>query len=166
MADIETSPVLSEYFSDEFGSFYPLALAAIRRELIDGIPLTAASLVRSEAIIRMCSPDMVISQFDLHPSEACDVLPARKQGIPTLGMGHGVGGLRNTVRHTFASEYLAVSGNAYAEAMGRVYKSSAHNIFPIGDLRIDMMGSIKTPINAKASFGLDPRSSRMYFLRQ
>jgi len=156
MTDIKTSPALSEYFSDEFGSFCLLALAAIRRELIDGIPLTAASLVRTEAIITMCSPDMVVSQFDLHPSESCDVLPARKQGIPTLGMDHGVCGLRNTSRHTFASEYLTVSGNAYTEAMGRVYKSFEHNIFPVGDLRIDMMGSKKTPNNAKASFGLDP----------
>jgi len=157
MEDIYASRTLAAYFSDEFGSFSSLAMAAIRRELVHGVPETACMLVRSKAIIESCSPDLVVSQFDASVPHSCDVLPARKLCIPTLGMAHGVGGLRTALRDAFASEFVTVPGQVYAEALGRLHGPAAGNIFPVGDLRLDAMRQGRARNAAKADFGLDPR---------
>jgi len=155
--NISKSNVLTKYFSNEYGSYFPgLVELAIKRELVENIPSTVVNLLRSEKIIRTFAPDLVFCHFALHPEESCDVLPARKLGIPTITSDHGVPGYYNSERNTFSTQYYAVVGSLHKNALMRSLKCSSNVLLPVGDSRFESIQLTEDTWNAKRKFGFNP----------
>ena len=96
---LKNNEVLANYFIDEYGSYYDsFALPIFEKELLYTIPKTVLNIQCAELIYETIRPDLVISHFSIYPSEACDVLPARKLGIPTVTLEHGITATTESVR--------------------------------------------------------------------
>ncbi len=148
---------LKLYFTGDSGNSYStLALEAIRKELCINIPNTIIALMRSESIIHELDPDMVFNQFAYHPNETCDVLPARIKGIPTLSASHGVSLYSNAKRDSFATEFNAVVGSLYKDALMMVNRASSDKIIPTGDSRLERIKYQMETSKAKMVFGFNP----------
>jgi glycosyltransferase involved in cell wall biosynthesis len=151
------SKTLEEYFSDGFGSYYPSLVSDFLCKQILNLPATVVELLRSESIIRAYSPDMVLNHFCIHPFETCDVLPARALGVPTLTIDHGIHGVNDSQRLTFAAEYYGVSGTCTQKAIHTAVGADDRSILVLGNSRYEGIAfSTEKPGSAKKRLGLDP----------
>ena len=156
---IQDNPSLSSYFSDENGSYFKdFAFPVIQKELTNTLPKTVIDLIRSESIIDEIRPDLVIAHFSIYPGDACDVLPARILGIPTLTLEHGISPHTESIRDTFSTEYIAVAGIDYQKALSQLQLCSKNKIFPTGDSRLESIEYKLSIKEAKAKFDLDIHS--------
>lgn len=156
---------LKEYFSDAFGSYFQgLARETIKANLTKYIPYTVRELLRSENIIHTFNPDVVVAHFAWHPWESTDVLPARLSGIPTLTMGHGISTSMIAPIDTFSSEYYAVNGIAYKEALTKSQGCSDDSIALVGNCRFDKIKVANSNMKeVKKAFDLNPEASVCIF---
>ena len=136
--NISNMKTLITYFSDDNCSYFKrLIEEAVKTELINNLPETIVELERSSEIINGFKPNLVVAHFARHPLESCDVLPARKLGIPTLNLCHGIGGYAHSTRETFATQFFATHGQAYKEALIKSLKCDKKTIFSVGESRLE-----------------------------
>ena len=153
---ISESKALKNYFSGCSGTYFSgLVNEAIKSDLVNNIPFTVIELLRSEAIINTFEPDLVFTHFAFHPWESCDALPARLLGIPTLTINHGVPGYTNSVSDTFSTQYYAVMGDIYKDALIQSKKCSDEAIIPVGESRLEKVRSNMNVREAKKAFGFN-----------
>jgi glucosyl-dolichyl phosphate glucuronosyltransferase len=154
---IYDSPALRDYFSDNYGSFFPGLVSDLLCRQVVETASTVVELLRSESIIRAFQPDMVLSHFSFHPQETCDVLPARRLGIPTLSMDHGINGFTDSQRLTFATEYYGTSGSSFRQGVLMAVQAPENRISVIGNTRYDLFAPRDiSKADAKRHFGMDP----------
>ncbi len=154
---IESNGVLKAYFSDGVVSYFSgLVAEALKRELIENIPVTVRELVCTENIINTFAPDFVIAHFAMHPKESCDVLPARVLGIPTLSLTHGIPGYTGSERDTISTQYYAVEGDAYREAILASVKSPPDTVITVGQSRLEKITCSYDTGKWKEFFGFNP----------
>lgn len=154
---ISSSEALKNYFSDGSGSYFAgLVDEAIKGELVRNIPITVTELIRSEAIISTFEPDLLVAHFAMQPWESCDVLPARLLGIPTLTLTHGVPWYTDSERDTFSTQYYAVPGDVYKDALTQSIKCTGDVVIPVGESRLENMKCQMSTREAKATFGFNP----------
>ncbi|WP_347272945.1 sulfotransferase [Candidatus Kuenenia sp.] len=157
---ISQNRALNDYFSETCDSCCTgLAMEAVKANLTKYIPYTVRELIRSENIIETFKSDVVIAHFAWHPWESADVLPARQYGIPTLTIGHGVSASMIAPIDTFSSEYYAVNGIAYKEALMKSQGCSDASIALVGNCRFDKIKVTNSNMKEiKKAFGLNPES--------
>lgn len=151
------SEALAEYFSDASGTYYPGLVSDYLCRQILGTATTVVNLLRAEMLISGLKPDIVLYHANIHSVETCDILPARKLGIPTLAIDHGINGYFDAQRMTFATEFYGVSGTCLKDAMIRSLHPPEQAIKVIGNTRCEQitLSNLSTG-EAKLQFGFDP----------
>ena len=156
LKSIYDSKVLADYFSDEYGTYYPGLVSDLLGKQILDTPSTVIALLKAESIIKAFDPDMVLNHFSFHPLETCDVLPARMLGIPTLSMDHGINGYTDSQRLTFATHKYGVSGSSFKEGVCLATQTPAENVPVVGNARYDLFQAPLMPRDkAKLELGFD-----------
>lgn len=158
VSSIYQSQALADYFSDDYGSYYPGLVSDFLAKQILDTPSTVIALLQAQSIIEAFDPDMALNHFSYHPFETCDVLPARMLGIPTLSMDHGINGYTDSQRLTFATSYYGVSGNSFREGVCLATGAPIEQVPVLGNARYDMLEASSSPRDAsKSRLGFDPR---------
>ena len=163
---LEASRNLELLFSDEAGPFYQgLAAKALRKE-IGNMPNTVLELLRSEMILAAFAPDAVFAHFSVGatPGWGCyDVLPARRLGIPTLSMDHGVVGDLTAALAVSSCEYHATYGER--QRQGQIIRCgfTPAKVRATGNPRLDAVSGMKDKKSAKLALGLDPERPVVVF---
>jgi hypothetical protein len=153
---IKDSIELKTYFSNESFSYYGgLINDAIKHELINEIPLTICELKKTENIIDIFKPNLVISHFAIHPLETANILPAISKGIPTLSLTHGICSYYDSERDTNAAEYYAVEGSIYREALLKSVQAHPEKVIPVGQTRLENIKITSESSSWKNCFGYD-----------
>ena len=152
---LTNNETLANYFVDEYGSYYhSFAFPILEKELSYTVPKTVLDLLRTELINEFVQPDLVISHFSIYPSEACDVLPARKHGIPTITLEHGITATTESVRDSFSTEFIAVAGEAYQKVLSDLEICSKDKVIPVGDVRLENLSYQQTIKDARSQYNL------------
>lgn len=162
---ISENKELENFFSKDYdGESTVLFQDAINANLTKYIPYTVIELARAENIISAANPDLVFTHFARHPWELCDALPARQFGIPTLTICHGATTSYEAPDDTYATQYYAVPGRTYKEALAKVQPGSQESVFSVGNCRFDNIKTSNLNIKeVKASFGLNPEAPLCIF---
>jgi len=151
------SEALAEYFSDAYGTYYPSLVSDFLCRQILGTATTVVNLLRAEMLISGLKPDIILYHANIHSVETCDILPARKLGIPTLAIDHGINGYFDAQRMTFATEFYGASGTCLKDAMIRSLHPPEQAVKVIGNTRCEQitLSNLSTG-EAKLQFGFDP----------
>jgi hypothetical protein len=161
---ISQNDIYKKYFSNRFGSYFQgLVDKAIKKQLVENIPLTVIELLRTESITKSFKPEIVVAHFAYHAWESCDALPARLQGIPTLTLEHGVTGYIGSARDTFATQYYAVNGDVYKDALVQSTNCSPEMIIPVGNPRLDKINCETNIKKVKEAFGFNSKKPLCIF---
>lgn len=159
--------LLEEYFSDDFGTYYPGLVSNFLCKQILDTSTTIINLLRAESLITELNPDVVLYHANIHSSETCDILPARKRGIPTLAIDHGVNGYFDAQRMTFATEYYGASGVCLKDALVSSIRAPESAIFVTGNTRCEKIKPSNMSVReAKQQLGLDPNRPLCIFCDQ
>lgn len=154
---IYASSQLEEHFSDSLGTYYPgLVSDFLCKQIMDSASIVV-DLMRAETLVSAFAPEMVLYHANIHYTETCDILPARKLGIPTLAIDHGVNGYLDSQRMTFATEFYGVSGLCLKEGLMAALQADESVITVLGNTRCEKITlSELTKREAKKKFGFDP----------
>ncbi len=164
MTALDNNNYLSNYFSDQYGSYYSgMVSEIIRREIVGKIPKTVVELKRSETIISDINPELVFAHFSINAEHACNVLAARQMGIPTLTMDHGVSVTTESVRDTYTAEFITTIGEGYRSALLKSTSSDAQKVFSVGDTRMESIAPTLKKDEAKRIYGLDTNAPLCLF---
>lgn len=136
--------------------FEHLGLPALATELTRMVPVTVVELARAERITAAFRPDVVLAHFSIHPTEACNVLPARARGVPTLTYPHGAAYETGMERKVFSAEYFACHGPRLRESYAFALGVPEDVVRPMGRPRKALRDPVPDRAEAKRAAGLDP----------
>jgi len=147
----------SKLFMDKYGSYKEMAFLPLKKEILLGLKFTIKKLLINEQIIRIFSPKIIISQFDLHALESANILPAINKKILTIGMCHGFGGILDYRRYSYVSDFIIATGPKVKNIISKIIGTPKKKILLLSDLRIrKMFFGINDKKRTRISLGLDP----------
>jgi hypothetical protein len=126
----------------------------LQNEIFYTMPKTIKVLNISENNLIKYKPTIIFNQFDFHPIEKANILPAIKKNIITISSTHG---LPRSLwfKEYFASDIFLVSSKKYLTFLKNIFRKN--NIYLINDNYYSSLHLNYNKINEKLLWNLNPK---------